>query len=168
MRPAQLKKFFRNASYYIYMYYINDYILVCIIYMHCVSKTAVVNLSWGTSGTSRCSPSTASWLMVTCCCGYGSKPNATQTVPVYGTRLVIAGEWMFIPPNYLAILWVLAHQYHPNLLAIFNDLWKSEAPAPQKALRAPWLGCVFFFPAAVGNWNWRVQSENEVIPPPQH
>ena len=25
--------------------------------------------------------STASWLMVTCCCGYGSKPNGTQTVP---------------------------------------------------------------------------------------
>jgi len=93
--------------------------------------------------------------MVTCCCGYGSKPNATQTVPVYGTRLVIAGEWMFIPPNYLAILWVLAHQYHPNLLAIFNDLWKSEAPAPQKALRAPWLGC-FFFPRS----RWELELES--------
>ena len=42
-----------------------------------------------------------------------------QTVPKRypkGTRLVIAGEWMILP----------------------HDLWKSEAPAPQKALRAPW------------------------------
>ena len=41
-----------------------------------------------------------------------------QTVPKRypkGTRLVIAGEWMILP----------------------HDLWKSEAPAPQKALRAP-------------------------------
>ena len=73
--------------------------------MYCVSKTAVVNLSclsWGTSHnnphiTSQHQDVARSWLMVTCCCGYGSKPNGPQTVPVYGTRLVIAGEYMFFP-----------------------------------------------------------------------
>ena len=87
MRPAQLKKY-QEMRIILSSYYIRHIIIyVYVLCMYCVSKTAV-NLSgtWGTSHnnphiTSQHQDVARSWLMVTCCCGYGSKPNGPQTVP---------------------------------------------------------------------------------------
>ena len=57
----------------------------------------------------------------------GQNQTVPKRYPKSGTRLVIAGEWMFIPQ----IIWRFCGFW-------IDDLWKSEAPAPQKALRAPW------------------------------